>query len=141
MRNLETFLSKQMYPYLSLVERKVAEFYLNIDRMRWLVLVEMTYFYHFFRTIHGVLANLQDSRDLEANSFFIWGVIWSLFPIINLSSVQSQGMVTHFCGAQEQPKKKTYNWMDIFFKVLTNIKIVTVIVIDIILKPPKLDAS
>ena len=34
MRNTETFRSKQMYPYLSLVERKVAEFYLNIDRMR-----------------------------------------------------------------------------------------------------------
>ena len=56
MRNIETFPSKQMFPYLSLVERKVAEFYLNIDRMRWLVLVEMTYFNHFFRTIHGVLA-------------------------------------------------------------------------------------
>ena len=34
MRNLETFLSKQMYPYLSLVERKIAEFYHNIDRRR-----------------------------------------------------------------------------------------------------------
>ena len=55
MRNTETFPSKQMYPYLSLVERKVAEFYLNIDRMRWFVLVEMTYFHHFFRTVHGVL--------------------------------------------------------------------------------------
>ena len=31
MRNLETFLSKQMYPYLSLVERKEAECYHNID--------------------------------------------------------------------------------------------------------------
>ena len=37
MRNIETFPSKQMYPYLSLVERKVAEFYHNIDRRRWLV--------------------------------------------------------------------------------------------------------
>ena len=33
-RNIETFPSKQMHPYLSLVERKVAEFYLDIDRMR-----------------------------------------------------------------------------------------------------------
>ena len=41
MRNIETFPSKQMYPYFSLVERKVAEFYLNIDRMRWLVLVDL----------------------------------------------------------------------------------------------------
>ena len=31
MRNIETLPSKQMYPYLSLVERKVAEFYQNID--------------------------------------------------------------------------------------------------------------
>ena len=37
MRNIETFPSKQMYPYLSLDERKVAEFYHNIDRRRWLV--------------------------------------------------------------------------------------------------------
>ena len=29
MRNIETFPSKQMYLCLSLVERKVAEFYLN----------------------------------------------------------------------------------------------------------------
>jgi len=32
MRNIERFPSKQMYPYLSLVERKEAEFYHNIDR-------------------------------------------------------------------------------------------------------------
>ena len=37
MRNIETFPSKQMYPYLSLVERKVAEFYHNINRRHWLV--------------------------------------------------------------------------------------------------------
>ena len=35
MGNIETFLSKQMY--LSLVERKVAEFYHNINRRRYLV--------------------------------------------------------------------------------------------------------
>ena len=34
MRNIETFPSKRMYTYLSLVERKEAEFYHNIDRMR-----------------------------------------------------------------------------------------------------------
>ena len=32
MRNIETFPSKEMYTYLSLVEIKVAEFYHNIDR-------------------------------------------------------------------------------------------------------------
>ena len=31
MRNIETFPSKQIYLYLSLVKRKVAEFYHNID--------------------------------------------------------------------------------------------------------------
>jgi len=34
MRIIETFLSKQMYSYLSLVERKEAEFFHNIDRRR-----------------------------------------------------------------------------------------------------------
>ena len=55
MRNIETFPSKQMYLYLSLVERKVAGFYHNM--------VKMTYFHRFLRTIDGVLdgvlANLQ----------------------------------------------------------------------------------
>ena len=37
MWNIETVPSKQMYPYLSLVEIKVVEFYHNIDRSRWLV--------------------------------------------------------------------------------------------------------
>ena len=37
MRNIEIFPSKQMYLYLSLVERKEAEFYDNIDRRRYLV--------------------------------------------------------------------------------------------------------
>ena len=31
MRNIETFPSKQMYIYLSLVKRKAAEFYQNIE--------------------------------------------------------------------------------------------------------------
>ena len=35
-RNIERFPSKQMYPYLSLVERKEAEFYHNIDRGRYI---------------------------------------------------------------------------------------------------------
>ena len=34
MRSIETFPSEQMYPYLSLVERKDAEFYHNRDRRR-----------------------------------------------------------------------------------------------------------
>ena len=37
MRNIETFPSQQMYLYLSLVERKVTEFYHNIYRRGYLV--------------------------------------------------------------------------------------------------------
>ena len=36
-RNIEKFPSKQMYPYLSLVERNETEFYYNIDKRRYLV--------------------------------------------------------------------------------------------------------
>ena len=59
-RNIERFPSKQMYPYLSLVGRKVAEFYHNIDRRSWLVWVRMTYFHRFFQTIPGVLGRLDE---------------------------------------------------------------------------------
>ena len=56
MRNIERFPSKQMYPYLSLVERKVAEIYRNIDEgADWFGFDQMTYFHSFFWTIHGVL--------------------------------------------------------------------------------------
>ena len=37
MRNIKTFPSKQMYLYLSLVERKAAQFYHNMERRRYLV--------------------------------------------------------------------------------------------------------
>ena len=49
MRNIETFTSKHMYLYLSLVERKVAEFYHNM--------VKMTYFHRFLQT-NGVLNSI-----------------------------------------------------------------------------------
>ena len=51
MRNVETFPSKQMYPYLSLVKRKVAELNHNIDRRRWLVWLK----WHIFITVSGQL--------------------------------------------------------------------------------------
>ena len=47
MRNIERFPSKHMYLYLSLVERKVAEFYHDM--------VKMAYFHRFLKTIDGVL--------------------------------------------------------------------------------------
>ena len=59
MRNIETYSSKQMYPYLSLVERKVAEFYLNIDRMRWLVWLKWLIFITFSRQLLVSLSNLR----------------------------------------------------------------------------------
>ena len=37
MKHFETFPSKQIYLYLSLIERKEVEFYHNIDRRRYLV--------------------------------------------------------------------------------------------------------
>ena len=53
MRNIETFLSNQMYLCLSLVERKVAEFFLN------------ELFYCFLRTIDGVLSRQTLSSLVE----------------------------------------------------------------------------
>ena len=51
MRNIETFPSKQMYPDLSLDESKVAEFYHNIDRKRWLVWLKWLIFITFSRQL------------------------------------------------------------------------------------------
>ena len=48
--NIKTFPSKHMYLYLSLAERKVAEFYHNM--------VKMTYFHCFLQTIDGVLTDM-----------------------------------------------------------------------------------
>ena len=41
MRTIETFPSKQVYPYLSLDERKVAKFYHNMDLLwlKWIIFV------------------------------------------------------------------------------------------------------
>ena len=43
-----------MYPYLSLVEGKVAEFCLSVQKALF-GLVKMDYFHHFFEGIAGVL--------------------------------------------------------------------------------------
>ena len=72
--NIERFPSKQMYPYLSLVERNVAEFYHNIDRRGWLVWVKMTYFHRFFWTIHGVL----DISIAPDDQIRFWEVVWGV---------------------------------------------------------------
>ena len=49
MRNIEAFPSKQMYLYLSLVERNEAEIYHNIDRRRYLVWFKWLIFFTFSR--------------------------------------------------------------------------------------------
>ena len=54
MRNIETFPSKQMYLYLSLVERKVAEIYHNR--------VKMTYFHRFLLSIESVLVKEENQK-------------------------------------------------------------------------------
>ena len=54
MRNIETYPSKQMYPYLSLVERKVAEFFHNMDVRRYSVWL-LSYFHQYLETFDGVL--------------------------------------------------------------------------------------
>ena len=63
MRNIETFPSKQMYPYLSLVERKEAEFYHNIDRRRCLVWLKWIIFITIWREL---LVSLQHMQELFA---------------------------------------------------------------------------
>ena len=68
-----------MYPYLSLVERKVAEFYHNIDRSSLLVWVKMTYFHRFFRTIHGVLAYFTLFSVFAFLAFLTVRIVISLF--------------------------------------------------------------
>ena len=62
MRNIETFPSKYCtYLYLLLVERKVAEFYHNINmdigQQALIGLVKMTYFHRYLERIAGVLSN------------------------------------------------------------------------------------
>ena len=75
MRNIETFPSKQMYPYLSLVERKVADFYHNIDRRRWLVWSKWLIFITFSGQFVVSLGDLPFSRTKVfgiSSYFFIW---------------------------------------------------------------------
>ena len=68
MRNIETFPSKQMYPYLSLVERKVAEFYHNIDRRRWLVWLKWLIFINFSGQLMVSLSgNSDENKSFNPN--------------------------------------------------------------------------
>ena len=69
MRNIETFFSKYCtYLYLLLVERKVAEFYHNINmdigQQALIGLVKMTYFHRYLERIAGVLSNNKRQDDV-----------------------------------------------------------------------------
>ena len=102
MRNIETFPSKHMYLYLSLVERKVAEFYHNM--------VKMTYFHRFLQTIDGVLATdvvlRQKSKYAEATTLFWWKTCLQvstdyIIPVY----LGSPPILSFQCGLREIPPR------------------------------------
>ena len=80
MRYIEAFPSKQMYPYLSSVERKVAESYHNIDRRRWLVWSKWL----FFITFPGQLMVSLSRKSNENKSFYPNQIAPSIYIIIEL---------------------------------------------------------
>ena len=85
MRNIETFRSKQMYPYLSLVERKVAEFYLNIDRKRWSVWLKWLIFITFSgQLMVSLLVWLEKGRFFYNAKFPLLPLEWSIFFLLPL---------------------------------------------------------
>ena len=99
MRHIETLPSKQMYPYLSLVERKEAEFYHKIDRRRWLVWVKMTYFHRSFRTINGVLGLHQSNNKCILIQFFHADSHYEVYYLLNLYNLLEFPWRLHVCGS------------------------------------------
>ena len=68
MRNIETFTSKHMYLYLSLVERKVAEFYHSIIIwLKWLI---------FFAFPRQFMVSLQLQIQIQIQSISIRTTSW-----------------------------------------------------------------
>ena len=85
MRNIETFPSKQMYPYLSLVKRKVADFYHNIDRRRWLVWSKWLIFITFSgQLMVSLLVWLEKGRFFYNAKFPLLPLEWSIFFLLPL---------------------------------------------------------
>ena len=76
MRNIETFPSKRMYLYLSLVKRKVAEFYHNIDRRRYLVWFKWLIFITFSGQL---MVSLEASWTFSVSSIHTWVLLISEF--------------------------------------------------------------
>ena len=71
MRNIETFSSQQMYLYLSLVERKLTEFYHNIDRRRYLVWLKLLIFIAFSGHLMVSLPSIH--KNISGFSFLYCG--------------------------------------------------------------------
>ena len=65
MNDIETFPSKQMYLYLSLVERREAEFYHNLDRRHYLVWLKMDYFVNISRELLEKILLIMRWQNLE----------------------------------------------------------------------------
>ena len=87
MRSIETFPSKQVYPYLLLVVRKVSDFYHNIDRRCWLVWSKWLIFITFLGQFMVSLVHLFVDDELNwiwihpfrsVCSFFSWVWWWLL---------------------------------------------------------------
>ena len=76
MRNIETYPSKQMYLYLSLVKRKVAEFYHNIGRRRYLVWFKWLIFIAFSGQL---MVSLEASWTFSVSSIHTWVLLISEF--------------------------------------------------------------
>ena len=70
-----------MYLYLSLVERKVAEFYHNM--------VKMTYFHRFLQTIDGVLIMVADGEKWLEESWLVKNKPDNLNLVLGLSGGQT----------------------------------------------------
>ena len=77
MMNIETFPSKQMYFYLSLVERKVAEFYLNLHG-----LVKLTDFHECLETNFGDLVKSHQPDNAFRNTRAILSSLSLKYPTL-----------------------------------------------------------
>ena len=101
MRTIETFPSQQMYLYLSLVEKKVTEFYHYIDRRRYLVWLKWLIFITFFQTIAGVLNTINAT---VSSGFQILLIIIRYCQMLNITKYYSHLSVHPLPQHQVDPK-------------------------------------
>ena len=106
MRNIKTFPSKQMYLYLSLVERKEAEFYHNIDRRRYLVWFKWLIFIAFYGQL---MVSLHNEHIVGR-----WSFSSSLWPSIMQRNKQ-EGHILTVTHNSLQFKMKNCNNPQTFF--------------------------